>query len=125
MRWQWIKNNWNWITIHLSSKKNQKTQRVEGSQITDMSLITKMMNDMYYMHHQQSENCSGHFIFPAELEKLGFEHYNQARIQRGGGARPPLFVANSLKSPLNWPKYAENIPQTLGAPSFFKSRIRP
>ena len=32
----------------------------------------------------------------------------QARIQRGGagGARPPVFVPNSLKRPLNWPKYA-------------------
>ena len=29
----------------------------------------------------------------------------QVRIQRGGGgARPPLFAPNSLKSPLNWPK---------------------
>ena len=26
-----------------------------------------------------------------------------------GGARPPLFVPNYLKSPLNWPKYAENL----------------
>ena len=32
----------------------------------------------------------------------------QARIQMGGagGARPPVFAPNSLKSLLNWPKYA-------------------
>ena len=26
-----------------------------------------------------------------------------------GGARPPVFASNSLKSPLNWPKYAQKL----------------
>ena len=46
----------------------------------------------------------------------------QARIQRGGGAggaRPPLFVPNSLKSPQNWPKKCwEQSPETTAPPPF-------
>ena len=26
-----------------------------------------------------------------------------------GGARPPVLAPNSLKSPLNWPKYAQKL----------------
>ena len=43
-----------------------------------------------------------------------------------GGARPPLFAPNSLKSPLNWlKKILGASPRTHSAPSFFKSWIRP
>ena len=37
-----------------------------------------------------------------------------------GGGRPPLFVSNSLKSPLNWPKYAENLAPETSAPLLFQ-----
>ena len=44
----------------------------------------------------------------------------QARIQGGGGwggARPPLFVPNSLKSPVNWPKKSrERAPEAPAPP---------
>ena len=43
-------------------------------------------------------------------------HITQARIQRGGGARPPVFASNSLKSPLNLPKYAQKLAPEPPAP---------
>ena len=33
--------------------------------------------------------------------------YDRCGSRGGGGARPPLFVPNSLKSPLNWPKFVK------------------
>ena len=56
--------------VQQKEREVQKTQGIEGSRRMDMSKMAEMMNSIYHMHHQQSENCAGHFIFPAELEKL-------------------------------------------------------
>ena len=53
---------------------------------------------------------------------LKMTYYTQARIQRGGavGVRPPLFVPNSLKSPLNWPKNLGSEPSKPLRPLLFQ-----
>ena len=48
--------------------------------------------------------------------------YHTRRGSRGGGAggaRPPVFVPNSFKNPLIWPKYAQKLaPRATRAPPF-------
>ena len=43
-----------------------------------------------------------------------------------GGARPLVFASNSLKSPLNWPKYASKLaPEPPAPPPFSKPGSAP
>ena len=60
---------------HSSTLQNKttavnKTQEVEGKRVLDMTKIANMLNVVYSIHHQQSKNCAGNFILPAEQEKL-------------------------------------------------------
>ena len=51
-------------------------------------------------------------------------HVPTRRGSRGGGAggaRPPVFVPNSLKSALNWPKYAYKPASEPPAPPLFSN----
>ena len=58
--------------------------------------------------------------YTKKLYKMPISKYNfcgdfQARIQRGG-ARPPVFASNSLKSPLNSTEYAQKLAPEPHAP---------
>ena len=67
-----------------------------------------------------------YFIFlflPDTLATVKIYYGRQARIQRGGGgagsASPPLFVPNSFKNPLSWPKKSwERAPEAIAPPPF-------
>ena len=79
-----------------------------------------------YLHPLQVENCDGNSRLVVDEDdngKFGLERvkfslklkYSLAAFQwmssadpegGAGGARPPVFAPNSLKTPINWPKYA-------------------
>ena len=52
-----------------------------------------------------------------------FAGYNTGADPEGGagGARPPVFVPNYFKSPLNWPKYARKLAPEPPAPPPFSN----